>query len=391
MSANTQERGVMGIRGDATKQSWEDSNFPIVCETCLGDNPYVRMQRQRHGQACKVCDRPFTVFRWRPGGAARYKKTQLCQTCSKTKNVCQVCILDLTYGLPVEVRDKLLAKQQQQTVAVPQSAANQAYFFSQQAIMAENGDPNGDIYNRTGGGSVHAALMKLARKKPYYKRNLPHICSFYVKGECNRGASCPYRHEMPTTKRDDPMAKQNMKDRYNGVDDPVARKMLSRMSDRSQIREPADNTVSTVWVGGVDTAKISDGDLRDVFYHFGEIRGINLVPDKACAFVEFVTHESARNAVQKKHGNCKVKGISLAVNWANKSKRGHAEGPPPAATGGTVQSESYVTREGAASAPAPKLSDLTSATDASVAPIPDAFKPAPLATPQPASGPASGQ
>jgi pre-mRNA-splicing factor RBM22/SLT11 len=37
-------------------------------------------------------------------------------------------------------------------------------------------------------------LMKLARSAPYYKRNQPHICSFYVKGECKRGEECPYRY-----------------------------------------------------------------------------------------------------------------------------------------------------------------------------------------------------
>ena len=37
-------------------------------------------------------------------------------------------------------------------------------------------------------------LMKLARTTPYYKRNRPHICSFWVKGECKRGEECPYRY-----------------------------------------------------------------------------------------------------------------------------------------------------------------------------------------------------
>ena len=39
----------------------------------------------------------------------------------------------------------------------------------------------------------------MLRTTPYYKRNLPQICSFFVKGECKRGAECPYRHEMPST------------------------------------------------------------------------------------------------------------------------------------------------------------------------------------------------
>ena len=49
------------------------------------------------------------------------------------------------------------------------------------------------------GGAVGKAqapsdlLMRLARTTPYYKRNRPHICSFWVKGECKRGEECPYR------------------------------------------------------------------------------------------------------------------------------------------------------------------------------------------------------
>ena len=43
------------------------------------------------------------------------------------------------------------------------------------------------------------------------QRNQAQLCSFFVKGECKRGAECPYRHEMPTT---GPLANQNIKDRY---------------------------------------------------------------------------------------------------------------------------------------------------------------------------------
>lgn len=66
------------------------------------------------------------MFRWRPGRDARYKKSEICQTCSKLKNVCQVCLLDLEYGLPVQVRDTALSINSND--AIPKSDVNREYF-----------------------------------------------------------------------------------------------------------------------------------------------------------------------------------------------------------------------------------------------------------------------
>ena len=52
------------------------------------------------------------------------------------------------------------------------------------------------------------AILRMQRTTPYYKRNRAPICSFFVRGECKRGAECPYRHEMPTTGE---LAEQNIK------------------------------------------------------------------------------------------------------------------------------------------------------------------------------------
>ncbi len=88
------------------RQNWEDS---------------VRILFFFH---CKICNRPFTIFRWCPGARMRFKKTEICQTCSKLKNVCQTCLLDLEFGLPVQVRDEAL----QITDTIPKGQVNKEFF-----------------------------------------------------------------------------------------------------------------------------------------------------------------------------------------------------------------------------------------------------------------------
>lgn len=70
-----------------------------------------------------------------------------------------------------------------------------------------------DYESSYGKAQPNDTIMKLQRTTPYYKRNRAHICSFFIRGECTRGAECPYRHEMPVTGE---LSQQNIKDRYYG-------------------------------------------------------------------------------------------------------------------------------------------------------------------------------
>ena len=37
------------------RTNWEDADFPILCQTCLGDNPYIRMTKEKYGE-CLLFD-----------------------------------------------------------------------------------------------------------------------------------------------------------------------------------------------------------------------------------------------------------------------------------------------------------------------------------------------
>uniref|UniRef100_A0AC35TFV1 Pre-mRNA-splicing factor RBM22 n=1 Tax=Rhabditophanes sp. KR3021 TaxID=114890 RepID=A0AC35TFV1_9BILA len=301
---------------DYNRRGEEDTGeFPILCETCLGSNPYLRMMKCKNSSECKVCTRIFTSFRWLPGKGARYKSTEICQLCAKMKNVCQTCALDLQYGLPVQVRDQVL----QISDNIPTQGANRDMYLQQaeRELALTDGTTPGGAYGKIIDDGNNPILKRLARTQPYYNRNASHICSFFVKGECKRGDECPYRHEMPKDP-DNPLNNQNLKDRYYGQNDPVALKMLNKINGMPKLVAPTDDSITTLYVGGIgNDNEVTEEDLQGTFYQYGEVRSIKICQDKGCAFVQFAHRESADKAAKACFNNTVLKGKRLAVRWGN--------------------------------------------------------------------------
>jgi len=314
------ERGYR-IVTDINLDGQETAAFPILCETCLGDNPYVRMIQSQADKECKICSRPYTVFRWQPGRNARFKSTIVCQTCAKLKNVCQTCLFDLEYGLPVQVRDRFL--EDCQKIEFPESRVNRDYAINQMDLSANS------MSTALGKAAPHPMLLKLARTAPYYKRNRARVCSFWARGECTRGDTCPYRHENDD--HDPGLADQNIRDRYIGQDDPVANKILGRAEEFHTLKPPDDKAITTLFLGGL-SMEMTENDIRDQFYAFGEIRSIKMIPRQGCAFVTFTSRESAESAASKLHKNLYVKGQKLRLLWGRPNTGGVSQsivpGPP---------------------------------------------------------------
>ena len=65
---------------------------------------------------------------------------------------------------------------------------------------------------------------------------------------------------MPTDP-EDPLSQQNLKDRYYGVNDPVADKLMRHSADLPHLVAPEDKSITSLYVGGVDEG-ISEKDLR---------------------------------------------------------------------------------------------------------------------------------
>ncbi|KAK8850428.1 pre-mRNA-splicing factor SLT11 [Kwoniella newhampshirensis] len=304
----------MPAKHDINKVGVESSDFPILCETCLGPNPYVRMSKQEFGSECKICNRPYTVFRWNPGNGARFKKTEICTTCSKIKGVCQTCLLDLEFGLPVQVRDAALGRKNQ----APTSDINKQFYIQNlEKQMADSPDGmsfDSEVANKSG----REMLKNLARTDPYYKRNRPHICSFFVKGECKRGGECPFRHEIP---EENGMQKQNLVDRYYGRNDPVAKKILREQAESKGMKAPEDKTVTTLLFLGLPTC--TEAEIRSSlagacpWVKPTDVRSLTIVEASHCAFVNFTQRSMAERSAEalSAQSGIEVSGKRAKVVW----------------------------------------------------------------------------
>ncbi|KAJ3732281.1 pre-mRNA-splicing factor SLT11 [Lentinula guzmanii] len=314
----------MPPKADINKAGWEQSEFPVLCETCLGDNPFIRMSKQEFGRSCGTCARPFTVFRWNPGSGMRFKTTVICQTCAKIKNVCQTCLLDLEYGLPTQVRDTALGFVNE----APTSDINREYYAQNMEGKLDGNKSGLDTSKAQSAGKE--MLKQLARTDPYYKRNRPKICSFFVKGECTRGSECPYRHEKPV---DNDLSHQNIPDRYHGRSDPVARKILGAHAESQGLKPPEDQSITSLFLTSLSPDSTELSIRTQVLKSLPtvqptELKSVVHVTKSRCAFINFKERVTCEGAAVAWANGLEIDGVRAAVKWG----RSRASKPPAPVT-----------------------------------------------------------
>lgn len=65
------------------------------------------------------------------------------------------------------------------------------------------------------------------------------------------------------------------KEAMSGVNDPVAKKLLSRVRESNAPVPPADLSISTVFVGGIEDQ--TEEEIRDALRTYGAIKGVKMV------------------------------------------------------------------------------------------------------------------
>ena len=287
----------------------------------------MRMTKENFGADCKICLKPFTIFRWCPGKGMRFRRTEICQTCCRLKNTCQSCILDLQYNLPVQIRDGVLQIKE----ACPQNEANREYFLAANADKLARNDVTLIDYDKTD-PAAKAVLEQISHKynknKTIEERNAPLPCSFYAKGACARGSECPYRHVLTTEKSNTSL--KSYRDRYYGTDDPAAASILEknpelavtidREGSAASIQKPEDRTIKSLFVMGIRDGLTSE----DIKTHF-LAENVKLIADGAAAIVSFKTRLDAEESAEDNLGMIEIKEVRVKVSWARSQAKSKEE------------------------------------------------------------------
>lgn len=242
------------------------------------------------------------------------------------KNVCQTCIFDLDFGLPVELRDKFI--EQNEMVVMPADPANRDFWANK---MNAHIDKLELPYNNS---EVKSALGEIAKKhngdmgrglggSKAAKRNAAHVCSFYVKGNCNRGVTCPYRHtniteqDLESLKKGNGSIDEKIRERFNGINDPIAKKIMNKIEEKSKPpTAPEDVSITTIFMGNITSEEVTEEVVREQMEKFGKIERMRLLHRQQCGFVCFFSREAAQKAITTLHEKLFLGGKKIKLDWA---------------------------------------------------------------------------
>lgn len=328
--------GPPQIKQDLNRSGWETTDFPSVCEHCLPDNPYVQMLKEDYAAECKICTRPMTVFRWKADRTARTKASNICLTCARLKNCCQCCMLDLSFGLPIVVRDAAL----KMVAPGPQSDVNREFYAQEHEKELEEGRGEVEQYEKTD-EKARDLLRRLARSEPYYKKQRRLEASGEQPAE-GSSASGEQQQQQQQQQRPEqgrigygsgPGPIRTGDARRGGYGPGRGRGGGGRGGGRGgrgggrsfpstaqlppgpqDIEPPTDPNITSLFLTGVED-DLPEHTLRSFFTPFGTLRSLICSHRSHCAFVNYATREAAEAAAAHCQGKAVVNGCPLRVQW----------------------------------------------------------------------------
>ena len=109
---------------------------------------------------------------------------------------------------------------------------------------------------------------------------------------------------------------QRIRDRFHGINDPVAKKILDKIKETSLPEPPDDMNITTLFIGGVNDDSIDEEAIVKSMEGFGKVKGVKIVNRQGYAFVSFHARDAAEQAMKCLHNRYFINNKRLKVLWA---------------------------------------------------------------------------
>lgn len=221
-------------------------------------------------------------------------------------------MLDLSFGLPIAVRDAAL----KMVAPGPQSDINREYFAQNNEKLIEDGKAGTEEYEKTD-DKARELLRRLANSKPYFRKGRAVSESEMVAAVAS-GGSAPVGAGIggpgPIRTRDSRAANAaGARTRGGRGKQPFSGAALPPPGPTDWL-PPEDKNIMSLFVTGVED-DLPEHKLRDFFKVHGKIKSLVCSHMSHCAFINYETREAAEKAAAACQGRAVIAGCPLRIRW----------------------------------------------------------------------------
>ena len=242
-------------------------------------------------------------------------------------------MLDLSFGLPIVVRDAAL----KMVAPGPQSAVNREYYAQNHEQEIEEGRGGTEAYEKTD-EKARELLRRLANSEPYFRKakRIPGIEDEGAAGGSGsgmkmltEGGAGPIRTRDSRGMAPTEGGRGGRSGARSGRAFPSAAQLPPGPQD---ILPPADTSITSLFVTGVED-DLPEHKIRDFFTPYGKLRSLVCSHMSHCAFINFHSRESAEAAAEALQGKAVIAGCPLRVQWGKPRPIGTMDKDERIATG----------------------------------------------------------
>lgn len=230
-------------------------------------------------------------------------------------------MLDLSFGLPIVVRDAAL----KMVAPGPESSINREYYAQENEREIEEGRGGVEEYEKTD-EKARELLRRLANSEPYYKRQRRLEATGEGKesevGSENADGQKLITGSLGPVRTSDTRDSGETRSRGAPYRKPrggaAARRVFpstAQLPPQPQdILPPRDRNITSLFVTGVED-DLPEHAIRTFFTPFGTLRSVICSHRAHCAFINYVTREGAEAAAEHCQGKAIIQACPLRVQW----------------------------------------------------------------------------